>query len=212
MNSKKLMAGTTAVAMAATLGIGAVTATSASAGTKSLATVLTSDKNQFDKKSGDFDILTKAVLTVLDAKPSSPVSILADGKAKLTAFAPTDKAFQRLAKDLTGKNIKKEAKVFQAVAGLGVDTVEQVLLYHVVPGGKLPAKVVLESNGAKLTTAQGGIVKVKVNSKNHTPVITLKDKEPDLRNPKVILELTNINKGNRQIAHGINRVLLPVNL
>ena len=40
--------------------------------------------------------------------------------------------------------------------------------------------------------------------------ITLKDKDPDLKNPKVVQ--VNINKGNKQIAHGINRVLLPVNL
>lgn len=212
MKSKKMMAGTTAVALAATLGIGAVSATSASAGTNSLASVLTADENKFDKNSRDFDVLTEAVLAVLDAKPDSPVSVLADGKVKLTAFAPTDKAFQRLAKDLTGKKINKEKKVFKTVAGLGIDTVEQVLLYHVVPGAKINAKAALEANGAKLTTAQGETIKVKVKTANHTTKIKLKDKEPDLRNPKVILPLTDINKGNRQIAHGINRVLLPVNL
>ena len=212
MKSKKMMAGTTAIAMAATLGIGAIGATSASAGTNSLAAVLTADENKYDKNSRDFDVLTKAVLTVLDAKPDSPVSVLADGKVKLTAFAPTDKAFQRLAKDLTGKKIKKEKKIFEAVASLGVDTVEQVLLYHVVPGPKINAKAALKANGAKLTTAQGGTIKVIVKTVNHTPTIKLKDKEPDLKNPRVILALTDINKGNRQIAHGIDRVLLPVNL
>ena len=212
MKSKKMMAGTTAVAMAATLGLGAVSATSASAGTNSLADVLTSDGNKYDKNSGDFDVLTQAVLTVLEAKPESPVSVLADGDDELTAFAPTDKAFQRIAKDLTGKNIKKEKKVFKTVASLGVDTVEQVLLYHVIPGEKINAKAALNANGAKLTTAQGGTVKVKVKTANHTTKIKLKDKDPDLKNPKVILPLTDINKGNRQIAHGINRVLLPVDL
>ncbi len=38
--------------------------------------------------------------------------------------------------------------------------------------------------------------------------IFLKDKNKDLDNPKVVV--TDINKGNKQIAHAINRVLLPV--
>ena len=71
--SKKLLVGTTAATIA--LGV-------ASTGRRpplpkqrriseahSLAKVATSDKNKFDKNSGDFDVVTEAVLAVLAAKP-----------------------------------------------------------------------------------------------------------------------------------------------
>ena len=103
MQTKKALAASTAVAPTATLGIGAIAATSAAAGTNSLANVLTSDKDRFDYESGDFDVLTKAALAVLSARPASPESVLTDGKVKLTSFAPTDQAFKRLASDLTGE-------------------------------------------------------------------------------------------------------------
>ena len=51
---------------------------------------------------GDFDILDKAVHTVLAAKPRSAVAVLADGSVRLTAFLPTDRAFRGLVTDLTG--------------------------------------------------------------------------------------------------------------
>ena len=64
----------------------------------------------------------------------------------------------------------------------------------------------VEADGKKLTTAQGGTVTVKVKGKK----VILVDADPDLANPRVIA--TDINKGNRQIAHAINRVLLPLDL
>ena len=36
------------------------------------------------------------------------------------------------------------------------------------------------------------------------------DRDPNARNPRVIAP--DINKGNKQIAHGINRVLRPLDL
>jgi uncharacterized surface protein with fasciclin (FAS1) repeats len=175
-------------------------------GTTSLAAVLAKDGQKFDSNGRDFDIVEAAAYAVLAAKPKSPVGILADGTKKLTAFAPTDNAFRKLVKDLTGTTYKSEAKVFKKVAGLGVDTVETVLLYHVVPGATIDAKTALKSNGAKLETALGTTLKVKVmNGK-----VMLVDKDPDASNATVIIP--DINKGNRQIAHGINRVLRPANL
>jgi len=178
-------------------------------GDKSLAAVLTSGKVGFDRNRQDFDILTAAVLAVLKAKPTSPVSVLTDGSVPLTAFIPTDDAFRRLVGSLTGKYFYSEQKVFDAVAGLGIPTVETVLLYHVVPGATITAKQALKSNGAVVTTAQGGTIKVYVTK---GPRIGLQDKDPDSRNPRVILSLTDINKGNKQIAHGIDRVLRPLDL
>jgi Fasciclin domain len=180
-------------------------------GNRSLAAVLTSDGNRFDHNGRDFDITTQAVLAVLKAKPSSPVSVLTKGNVPVTAFVPTDEAFRALVFDLTGKWLKRESKVFAAVASLGIDTVETVLLYHVIVGKTITAAQALKADGATLTTAQGGAVTLDVLN----PVvgrIRLQDQDPDDVDPTTIPRLLNINKGNKQIAHGINYVLRPADL
>lgn len=198
----------TAVAAAALISsLALAPAASAADGETSLATVLEVGQSTFDRDYADFDILTKAAETVLGAKPDSNVKLLADGSVALTVFAPTDKAFMNLASALTGKKVKTEAAAFKAVAGLGVDTVEQVLLYHVVPGATILSQDALKANGAKLKSAvDGKTIKVKVTKK---PAIILGDYAPKLPNPQVILSKVDINEGNKQVAHGINGVLLP---
>lgn len=202
--------GVAALATAALLPLGLVAAAPASAandGTTSLATVLKAGQAKFDKDFTDFDILTKAVETVLAAKPSSPVKVLADGTVALTAFIPTDQAFINLASALTGKKVTSEAAAFKAVAGLGVDTVESVLEYHVVPGKTILSQDALKANGAKLATAlPGKVIRVKVTG---APAIILGDYNTKLPNPKVILAKVDINEGNKQVAHGIDAVLMP---
>jgi uncharacterized surface protein with fasciclin (FAS1) repeats len=205
-----------ALLAASALALGAVQATApaasaAKAGEDSLAGLLTSDGNTFDKNKADFDIVTEAALAIVAAKPESPVALLADGSQRLTVFAPTDEAFRQLAKDLTGKTIKSEKKIFDALVELaGVDTIETVLLYHVVPGKTLTSNKVLKANGASLTTAQGGKIKVKVKKK---PVsVTLKDRDRDAEDPQAVLKALDLNKGNKQVAHGIDRVLRPIDL
>ncbi|CAB4915820.1 unannotated protein [freshwater metagenome] len=181
-------------------------------GEDSLAGLLTSDGNTFDKNKNDFDIVTEAALAIVGAKPDSPVALLADGTQRLTVFAPTDQAFRLLVKDLTGQTIKSEKKIFEALVDLaGVDTIETVLLYHVVPGKTLTSPKVLKADGAKLTTAQGGKVKVQVKMKPRLS-ITLKDRDRNDRDPKVVLKALDLNKGNKQVAHGIDRVLRPIDL
>lgn len=208
MRIAHLAAGGAAVALAATAI--AAPAAAAPAKTTSLAEVLTADGNRFDRNGSDYDVVTEAVLAVLEAKPDSPVKVLADGSVRLTAFVPTDRAFKRLAGALSGAPVRSEAKAFAAVAGLGIDTVETVLLYHVVPGATIPARKALKADGAALVTAQGGKIRVDVRGQRHARTIVLKDRDPDFKNPRVVV--TDINKGNRQIAHGINGVLLPSDL
>lgn len=197
-----------AVGAAALLGLAAVApAAQAAEGTTSLATVLKVGQGAFDKDAADFDILTKAAEAVLAAKPDSPVKVLADGNVALTVFAPTDRAFEKLASTLTGKKVTSEQAAFNTVAGLGIDTVEKVLLYHVVPGQTILSQDAVKANGAKLKTADANkVIKVRVTSK---PAIILGDYAPKLPNPSVILSKVDINKGNKQVAHGINGVLLP---
>jgi uncharacterized surface protein with fasciclin (FAS1) repeats len=180
-------------------------------GTTSLAEVLAADGSDLDRNWKDFDILEAAVTAVLAEDEDSPVAVLADGKVKLTAFAPTDKAFRMLVKDLSGKNPTSEAGVASwLVENVDLETIETVLLYHVVPGAPITAAQAVEADGAELTTAQGGTIEVKVKGQGKRAQVVLVDQDHDDWNPAV--KSPDINEGNRQIAHGINRVLRPVDL
>lgn len=207
------VAATALVATAALLpGSAQAAPAKAKLGTTSLAEVLTSDGNKFDRRSADYDIVTEAVLAVLGAKPDSAVGVLADGKVKLTAFIPNDASFRILAKDLTGTWIRSEKQIFETlVAAVGVDAIEQVLLYHVVPGATITSKAALASDGAALTTAQGGTFTVDVLYKR-LPLVQLQDQDSSDVDPFLDPSALDINKGNRQIAHGILFVLRPLDL
>ena len=175
-------------------------------GEHSLVEALNADGNSFDKDWHDFDIVQKAATAVLTAKSDSPVAVLADGSTPLTAFIPTDQAFRRLVFQLTGDRPHTERATFDAVAGLGVDTIETVLLYHVVPGATITSAQAAQSDGATLDTAADLPIQVAVRGQK----IWLVDQDEDDRNPQVVV--TDINEGNEQIAHGISRVLRPSDL
>jgi uncharacterized surface protein with fasciclin (FAS1) repeats len=207
---RKIAAGI-AAASALALSAGALApAANAADGNKSLAAVLTSDNNQFDTNWKDYDIVTEAVLAVLAAKPNSAVGLLTKGDVPLTAFIPNDKAFQILVEDLTGKKPSTEAKTFAAVAGLGgIDLVETVLLYHVVPGATIDAATALKADDVYLETGVRAI-RVDVVKKKGDVSLRLKDADSNSRNARV--NVVNINEGNVQIAHGIDRVMRPLDL
>ena len=112
---------------------------------------------------------------------------------------------------LTHQWLPSEKAVFGAVAGLGIDTVETVLLYHVVPGATITKAMAVKSNGAQLTTALGSTIGVRVFDARY-PIVMLKDQDPDDINPFLNPRALDINKGNKQIAHGILFVLRPANL
>src|SRR6478609_2829297 len=161
-------------------------ATAPPSGTASLASVLAADGDTFDRNWYDFDIVDQAVAAVLAAKPDSPVAVLADGTVPLTAFLPNDRAFQLLAFDLTHRWPRTEQKALEAIAGAaGIDAVEQVLLYHVVPGKTITARTALRSDGAVLTTAQGGTVKIDVISR-WLPLVRLVDKDRNDLDPFLV--------------------------
>ena len=174
--------------------------------------MLAADGHSFDRNWYDFDIVDAAVGAVLAAKPSSPVAVLADGSVPLTAFLPNDRAFQILVGDLTGKWYGSESKVFGAAATLGVDTLEAVLLYHVVPGATITSGQALRSDGAVLHTAlPGATFRVDVISR-FFGIAQLVDQDRNDVNPFLVPGELNINKGNKQIAHGISFVLRPADL
>jgi len=201
------------VALAITAALGTVAPASATTshapGTASLAALLAKDGAGFDRNRNDYDILDAAVTAVLTAKPSSPVAVLADGDTALTAFLPTDQAFRRLARDLTGHTYRRESQVFSVLAGqLGVATIENVLLYHVVPGATITYRQALAANGATLTTAlPGATLEVRVVRCRRVSLV-----DADRNDPNAVVVRRNLNRGNLQIAHGINRVLRPVDL
>lgn len=210
----------TAVGMAAAVALAPLagatsdssSAGSSTEGTTSLAQVLAADGAAYDHDWYDYDILDAAVTAVLNAKPESPVKVLADGSVPLTAFLPSDIAFRRLVTDLTGSAPADESAVFGAAATLGIDTIENVLLYHVVPGATITSSQALEADGAELETAlPESTFEVDVLSKTR-PSVRLLDADPNNRNAYLVVGKLDINKGNKQIAHGITRVLLPVDL
>ncbi len=157
--------------------------------------------------------MTEAVLAVLAAKPSSPVGVLTKGDVALTAFIPNDRAFQVLVADLTGRWYSGEEKVFTTLAGaVGIDAVESVLRYHVVPGATITSGAALDANGATLATAlPGASIRVRVLSR-YWKLIELRDNDTNDVNPIINPRAFDINKGNKQIAHGIVFVLRPLDL
>lgn len=182
-------------------------------GDRSLAAVLLADGDTYDHDWYDYDILTQAVLAVLQAKPNSPVKVLTQGKRSLTAFLPNDRAFQVLAYDLTKRWYRSEQQVTNAlVDAAGVDAIESILLYHVIPGSTITSKAALNANGATLATAlPDASITVRVISKRYK-LIELKDNDRNDINPFVNPRALDINKGNRQIGHGIIFVLRPIDL
>jgi uncharacterized surface protein with fasciclin (FAS1) repeats len=199
----------TAVAAGSTLAAPGV-AQASSLDDRSLATVLAADGNHLDRNWDDFDVLDKAVHAVLAADPSSPVAVLADGDTRLTAFLPTDRAFRRLVLSLTGKRPATERATLRAVTSVAdAATLEKILLYHVVPGQPITYREARMADGARLGTALGP--KIRVNVLRHR-VVKLRDRDLDDANPRVLRSLKDLNRGNKQIAHGINRVLRPIDL
>ncbi|MFC6712512.1 fasciclin domain-containing protein [Branchiibius cervicis] len=208
------------VAVAVALAVPALAAAPASAqtkaavptaGSRSLAAYLTAGGVGFDNNPYDYDIVTAAVLAVVKAKPTSPVALLADGNVPLTAFLPEDFAFRNLVHDLTGKWVRSEQQVFNVVSSLGIDTIEQILEYHVVPGKTIDAVTALRSDNAVLPTALAGKT-FTVDVLKPLPLIRLKDNDPNTADPFVNLFQLNLNYGNKQIAHGITAVLRPADL
>lgn len=208
----RALAATTATALAA--GLGAVSAPAQAKGggpkgERSLVAVLGADGNRLDKRWNDFDIAEKAVRAVLAEKKDSNVGLLADGSVALTAFLPTDRAFRKLVHEVTGERPRNERKTLKGVVkAFDIDTIETVLLYHVVPGATITYRKALQADGAALDTAAGAAIEVDVRGKR----VSLVDADTDDPNARVRLGQRNINKGNKQIAHGINRVLRPVDL
>ena len=118
------------------------------------------DENGFDHNWRDNDIVTEALLLFPDLTAAAD-----NPDANLTAFLPNDRAFRKLVKDITGERPRTGADTFAAVASLGVDTVETVLTYHIVPDARISFEAALGADGAVPTTLQGGTIEVDVKGR-----------------------------------------------
>jgi uncharacterized surface protein with fasciclin (FAS1) repeats len=200
--------------LAATALAAAIAAPVSAADPETVVDVLAADGQAFDGNWSDYDIVERAALTVLEAKPGSAVGALADPNATLTVFAPTDRAFRQLVHDLTGVRPDTEARTFRklvkAVTALVgpsnvIDTIEAILLYHVVPGN-VPSSVALGLDGTKVTTASGVSFRIIVDTS-----VRLADKDRNAPNAQLLLGRLDIPAGN-SVIHTVNRVLRPINL
>ena len=201
-------------AMAAAITVATVAPSVASAtedgGSRTLAEVLLADAPKdgtdgFDRRWGDYDIVTEAVLLFPDL-----VAAASDPNATLTVFLPNDQAFRKLVRELTGEWVRNESDVFDAVASLGLDTVRTVLTYHIVGDAAISYDDALKADGAAVPTLQGGTITVEVAGRGWKYVRLVDadtdDRDPIVVNPNIGGELAN------GFAHGIDRVLRPINL
>jgi uncharacterized surface protein with fasciclin (FAS1) repeats len=147
--------------------------------------------------SDDFDILEAAVGFTGTAGALDDV----------TVFAPTDKAFTKLAEDLGATDLS-EAGVISFLVGLGKPTVTAVLTYHVAEGELLSGDVV----GDGQVEALGGTFDVFAPGKaKSVRSIQLVDNDPDARNPKLVKGAIDIQVSDG-VIHVIDRVLRPIDL
>jgi uncharacterized surface protein with fasciclin (FAS1) repeats len=172
--------------------------------------ILADADGRFDRRSWDYDIIGEVVKAILDSNIETRLGASVDPNAQLTAFLPNDQAFRHLAKDLTGQWIEREADLIPAILGaVGGDLalVNAVVEYHVVPG-KIRSKDAFRADGVTLTSIMGAGFEVDVKGKKR---VTLIDNEPDLRNPRLIRKDLD-NRASNGIWHGIDRVLIPIDL
>jgi uncharacterized surface protein with fasciclin (FAS1) repeats len=208
-----LLAGALAVPAAASEPFG-----NGAAAPGSVYAVLAADDG-FDRNGRDYDILEAAAEAVVNAKgaANTTVAALNNPDAKLTVFAPNDNAFRYLVLSLTGRWYWSEATVLNklvgAVQGLvgadkTIDTIEAVLLYHVVDG-KVLSSAVPGLNGADIPTVGGDTFRIKVGRW----FVSLVDKDPNALNPTLIKSGLDIETSNgKSVIHTISLVLRPMDL
>lgn len=125
------------------------------------------------------------------------------GPGDFTVFAPTDAAFIELASNTLGLDVEGKTETEIAtllVETLGVDTLTNVLMYHVRAGSAEVSD--LQAEGT-VTTLLGATFDVYG--------ATLVDADPDVENPDFITGLTDIQATNG-VIQAIDRVLLPIDV
>jgi uncharacterized surface protein with fasciclin (FAS1) repeats len=197
---------TATMALAATLALGML-AGPAVAAQPTITDIAVGD-GEFDKNAKDTDILAAAVVA------AGLAGTLANPDLNATVFAPTDYAFRRLTKDLGGPWTASEATVATwLVENVGVATLTDVLLYHVVDGEVFSSDVVPALQGADVPTLLGPTFEIFIQFKGNDSLkaVFLRDQDHDDLNAKLVLNALDIDASNG-VVHLIDRVLRPIDL
>lgn len=158
-----------------------------------------------DDNWNDYDIL----LTALNA--AGLTAAVADPGVSLTVFAPSDRAFLRLARDLGYTGADEQGTwqfLVDALTALGggdpIPTLTNILKYHVAPTRLTLLDVIVR-------TVFGDDISTLLPGATIRPFFfALIDNEPDLRNP-LVRAPRNVSASNG-IVHSLDRVLIPVDL
>ncbi|MFK8081486.1 MAG: fasciclin domain-containing protein [Granulosicoccus sp.] len=170
--------------------------------TDTITEIVAASGGVYDHNTNDYDILLNAVLA------ANLADALSDTKTDFTVFAPTDKAFIRLARDLGYSGYDEQGAFDAIVAALddlsGGDPIAlltDILLYHVSPGSK-SLKEVTDAESIDTLLAESSFTSFG---------IFLIDNAPKLRAPRMVSRESNIRATNG-VVHTINRVLIPLDV
>lgn len=170
---------------------------------------------QADKRKGDFNIIGQVVLALAGGGVLTSADLETLSTAELTAFLPTDRAFRRLAADVSGSKWwkVKESEVIPILTGaLDLGTIGTVVKYHIYPGGKVDYRTALKldsnkRNGTEVFIPMYGGGELGIDRRGGK--LQLDDAGNagfGSNNPYVTRP--NIKAGNA-LVHGISEVLLP---
>ncbi len=159
----------------------------------------------FDANPDDFDLLLTASNT------ANLTGAVADPAASLTVFAPRDRAFVRLARDLGYTGWDEQGAwnhLVTALTTLGggnpIPVLQDILKYHVVASRVNALQVFI-------ATFTGWQIPTLLPGATIRPFFfRLRDNDPDLTNPTLVFPL-NLTASNG-IVHTIDRVLIPIDL
>ncbi|WP_422050230.1 fasciclin domain-containing protein [Shimia sp.] len=146
---------------------------------------------------GNFDILVAALnaagLTQTFLDPGD-----------FTVFAPTDEAFEILARDTLGidtTGLSETQIATEIVNAVGVPTLTNILFYHVQAG----------SSSLEDVQNSGSVDTLLADASFGVDGDTLNDADPDVEDPEFVEGLTDIQATNG-VIHVIDRVLLPIDV
>jgi hypothetical protein len=170
---------------------------------------------QADQRRGQFNVISNVVLALAEGGLLTSDDLAALSSAEITAFLPTDVGMRRLAADLEGKRwwqIRESQVIPKLVDALGLETIAEVVKYHVYAGGKVDYRTALSlddnrRNGTDtfIEMYNGGDLGIDRRGWS-LQLDDAGDAGLGTNNPFVVRR--NIDAGNA-LVHGISEVLLP---